>query len=262
MVANDYTHKEFISNYIAQRLQDYDHIFVGANLPVPRTGALLAHFTHAPNMKVSIGLVRANLLNERELEPHKFSTDYRMQRWAEAITVHDNVFEKIRDTITVFFIGGIQVDKFGNTNLIGIGKDYKHLDFRGPGTLGTLSCSYYCDRYYIFVESHSRRLFVDKCDFISVFGHGEGGDHRQRLGLARYNAGPECVITPLCIMDFEPETKRARLKSVHPWSSVDEVVENTGFKLIIPEQVPVTEGPTNEALETIRSRIDLEGLLQ
>jgi acyl CoA:acetate/3-ketoacid CoA transferase beta subunit len=63
-------------------------------------------------------------------------------------------------------------------------------------------------------------------------------------------------------MDFESETKRARLKSVHPWSSVDEVVKNTGFELVIPDGVPVTDEPPDEEVEIIRSCIDVEGLLR
>ncbi len=121
--------------------------------------------------------------------------------------------------------------------------------------------AHYVDRYYLYVQSHDRRIFVEKCDFISTIGWGEGGpEGRRRLGLPEN--GPIYCITPLAILDFEPQTKRMRLKSVHPGVTVDEVVRNTGFELIIPENVPETEPPTVEELRTLRERIDVEGMLR
>jgi glutaconate CoA-transferase subunit B len=261
MSEQPYNRGELLAAYFAGQIENGDRVFVGANLPVPRAGNLLAHLTHGPDIKVSIGMVTTNLLNEPELEPFKFSTDHRMSRWAEAIVIHNDIFDSPRQTSDLFFVGGIQIDRFGNTNLIGLSDGEGGLKLRGPGTLGTSSMAYYSKRFYIYSPSHTPRTFVPKVDFISVFGHGEGGDHRARLGLDRFNAGPTAVITPLAILDFDTPDHSMRIQSVHPGVSVEEVQEATGFELAVPDEVPTTPEPTAEQLALLRERIDRDGLL-
>jgi glutaconate CoA-transferase, subunit B len=257
-----YSTGELLAAYIASQIRNGDRVFIGANLPVPRAGNLLAHLTHGPDIKVSIGLISTNLIDEPTLEPFKFSTDYRMSRFAEAVVIHNDIFDAPRKCADVFVVGGMQIDRFGNTNLIGLRGPDGRLARRGPGSLGTTSMAYYANRYYIYAAEHSRRVFVESCDYISVFGHGDGDDHRARLGLDRYNRGPESVITPLAILDFLPVTNAMRLQSVHPGVSVDEVVAATGFELLIPDHVPTTPAPTEDQLELLRQRIDCDGLLR
>lgn len=262
MTVLDYTRDELLACYFASQIDNGDRVFVGANLPVPRAGNLLAHLTHGPDIKVAIGLVTTNLLDAGELEPFKFSTDHRMARWAESYVIHEQIFDAPQKVSDLFFVGGIQIDRYGNTNLIGLGKDYARLDLRGPGSLGTTSMAFYAKRYYIYSPTHTPRTFVERCDFISVFGHGEGGDHRARLGLDRFNAGPTAVITPLAILDFETSDHRMRLQSVHPGVTVDEVVAATGFELAIGDDVATTAEPTAAQLALLRERIDTDGLLR
>jgi glutaconate CoA-transferase subunit B len=257
-----YSRDELLACYVASQMRNEDRCFVGANLPVPRAGNLLAHLTHAPDLKVGIGLVRTNLLDEPVLEPSKFSTDYRMARFAEAVIIHDEIFDNPRMSSTVFFVGGLQIDRYGNTNLIGIGDDPKRLKLRGPGSLGTVSSAYYSDRYFLYTPTHDPRVLVERCDFISVFGHGDGGDHRARLGLDRFNGGPTSLITPLAILDFETRDHRMRVQSVHPGVELAEVQQATGFELVVPDELPVTPEPTAEQLQLLRERIDVDGLLR
>jgi glutaconate CoA-transferase subunit B len=259
---SDYSRDELLACWIAGEMTNEDRCFVGANLAVPRAGNLLAHLTHAPDLKVGIGLVRTSMLNEPVLEPSKFSTDYRMSRFAEGVIIHNDIFDDMRSSSTVFFVGGIQIDRYGNTNLIGVGDDYEHLQLRGPGSLGTVSSAHFCDRYYLYTPAHDPRVLVEKADFITVFGHGEGGDHRARLRLDRYNAGPSALITPLAILDFETPDHRMRVQSVHPGVEVADVQAATGFELVVPDEVPLTPEPTAEQLRLLRERIDVEGLLR
>lgn len=259
---SEFSRDEVSACWIAGQMRNTDRCFVGANLAVPRAGNLLANLTHAPDLKVGIGLVRANLLNEPVMESTKFSTDYRMGRFAEAMIIHNDIFDHMPASSNVFFVGGLQIDRFGNTNLIGIGEDIDNLTLRGPGSLGTVSSAHYCDRYFLFTPVHSPQVLVEKCDFISVFGHGEGGDHRARLGLDSHNPGPNALITPLGIFDFDTPDHRMRLQSVHPGVSVEQVQEQTGFELVLPDEVPETAAPTAEQLELLRTRIDVDGLLR
>ena len=102
---------------------------VGASLPVCRAGVLLAHLTHAPNLKVQLAFTMTNLRNVEVLDLFEFITDWRAARWAEFFYNHDlgpDLYKRRRQAI--FFIGGLQIDAYGNTNLIGIGSDYHHLE--------------------------------------------------------------------------------------------------------------------------------------
>ena len=161
----------------------------------------------------------------------------------------------------IFFIGGLQIDAFGNTNLIGIGADFKHLKMRGPGGVGTASMATNIGRYYLYVNNHSKQTLTERLDWRSSFGYGDGGaDARKKLGLP--GGGPRFCITPLCIFDFEEESKRMRLKSVHPGVTVEQVLASTGFQPVVPDNVPTTPAPTEEQVALLRNRIDVEGVLR
>jgi len=256
------TTREIMATVLARDLQDGEWVEVGANLPVPRAGVLLAHLLWGPNMTVMIAMTKANVRNEPAIEEFQLITDQRATRWAEAYYLHDVLVENMKFRRRgVFFAGALQIDQFGNSNLIGIGSDHRRLKFRGPGAIGVCNATVMNRRFHLVVNSHDKRIFVPKCDFISAYGWGTGGDDaRTRIGLP--GGGPRYVVTPLCVMDFEPGTKRMRLVSVHPGVSADDVIANTGFELVLPASVPVTEGPTPEQLAVLRSRIDLQGALR
>ena len=256
------TTKEIMATVLARDLIDGEWVEVGANLPVPRAGVLLAHLMWGANMTVMIAMTKANVLNEPVIEEFELITDHRATRWAEAYYLHNDLVENMKFRKRgVFFAGALQIDPYGNSNLIGIGKDYKLLKFRGPGAIGVCNATVMNSRFHLVVNSHDLRIFVPQCDFVSALGWGSGGkDARTKLGLP--GGGPRYVVTPLCVMDFEDDSKRMRLKSVHPGVSVDEVKKNTGFELLIPPSVPTTELPSSEQLTLLRTRIDVQGALR
>jgi glutaconate CoA-transferase subunit B len=256
------TVKETMAAVLARDLVDGEWVEVGANLPVPRAGVLLAHLTRGPNMTVMIAMTKANVLNEPVIEEFELITDQRAMRWAEAYYIHNDLVENMKFRRRgVFFAGALQIDQYGNSNLIGIGADHRKLKFRGPGAIGVTNATVMNSRFHLVVNSHDKRIFVPKCDFVSAYGWGTGGkDARTKLGLP--GGGPRYVVTPLCVMDFEEETKRMRLKSLHGGVSVDQVVDNTGFELIVPAGVPQTEPPSAAELHVLRTRIDVRGALR
>ncbi|MBI2198776.1 MAG: CoA synthetase [Candidatus Rokubacteria bacterium] len=256
-----YTTKELIAAFMARDLQDGENVVVGANLPVPRAGVLLAHLHHGPNMTIGLSATQTNLLKEPVLQPFKYNRDFRAARWAESYMQHHETFDSPKLMSDVFFVGGIQIDQFGNSNLIGVGTDYRRLRFRGPGAIGTTTMTTYTKRYHLYLNSHDPRVLVERCDFITAFGWGRGGaDARTKLGLP--GGGPKYCITPLCVFDFEEETKRMRLRSVHPGVTVEEVLARTGFAPIIAPRVPETEAPSADEMEILRQRVDVEGVLR
>ncbi len=99
---------------------------------------------------------------------------------------------------------------------------------------------------------------TEKVDYISGAGYLDGGRARERLGLG---GGPQAVISNLAVMDFHPQSKRMRLKSVHPGSTVEEVRSATGFELLMPQgSVPQTRAPSQEQIRLIREEIDPDGM--
>ncbi|OGK82299.1 MAG: hypothetical protein A2X52_21165 [Candidatus Rokubacteria bacterium GWC2_70_16] len=257
----DYTTKELIAAFIARDLHDGEFVVVGANLPVPRAGVLLAHLHHGPNMWIGLSATQTSLLKEPVLEPFKFNRDFRAAKWAESYMLHEEAFDSPKLMSDAFFVGGIQIDQYGNSNLIGVGKEYRRLAFRGPGAIGTTTVSTYTKRYYLYLNSHDPRVLVERCDFITSFGWGKGGaDARQKLGLP--GGGPKYCVTPLCVFDFEEREKRMRLKSVHPGVTVEDVLAKTGFTPIVPTRVPETEPPAADELAILRRRVNVEGVLR
>ena len=254
--------KELMATFIARDIADGEEVFVGTNLPVIRAGALLAHLHHGPSMRVMVAHTRTNFYHTPVMEHFELLADWRGARWAEGY-FNDNeivMYQKSRRD-SVFFVGALQIDPFGNSNLVGLGQDSRRLTLRGPGAIATTTNASHVRRFYLFVNEHSPRVFVPRCDFVSTVGwHGGGADARRRLGLP--GGGPRYCITPLAVLDFEETSKRLRLHSVHPGFTVDEVKARTGFELLVPDRVPVTGLPTAAELDILRRRVDPQGLLR
>ena len=256
------TAREVMAAVIAHDLVDGQWVEVGANMPVPRAGALLAHLAHGPNMTVMLAMTKAYLRDVAVIEEFEYITDVGAMRWAEAYYRHDRLLNDQRYRRNgVFFCGGIQMDRYGNANLIGIGEDYKRLKFRGPGPIGTTNATAQSGRWHLVTTTHDTRVLVPQVDYVSALGYGRG-EPRLRESLGLPNSGPTYLITPLCVFDFHPEHHHARLASVHPGVDVDEVIQRTGFTFDVPTEVPMTVGPTDEELRLLRQRIDVTGSLR
>ncbi len=259
---SEYSPQELMAIFLARDLQDGDVLRVGVAMPVVEAAVRLAHIMHGPNMELIFLGARMNVAHLDSLPMPAFGWDRRVVRWAESYSDSGHRFDRIKDWGRhVFFIGGVQVDPHGNTNLIGIGPDYHHLRFRGPGSVGTPTLSTHVGRYYIVLNSHSPRIFVERCDYISAYGWGTGGaDARQTLGLP--GGGPKYCVTPLCVMDFTEDTKHLRLHSTHPGVLAAEVQAQTGFSLATTATPALTSPPSEEELRVLRTRVDLSGMLR
>ncbi len=253
---------EIMATVIANDLRDGEWVEVGANLPVVRAGALLAHLTHGPNMTVMVGMTKAYLRDVPVIAEFAMITDVGATRWAEAYYPHDRLLSEMRFRRRgVFYAGGIQLDRHGNSNLIGTVGASNRFAFRGPGGIGTCNATLQNARFHLVTTTHSPRVLVERCDYVSALGYGDGtAEFRERHGLAP--GGPASIITPLCVFDFDSDTRTARLKSLHPGTTVDEVRRQTGFALGAGSDVPTTAAPTDEQLRLLRERIDVGGSLR
>jgi glutaconate CoA-transferase subunit B len=255
--------REIMAKVIAAGLRDGDWIEIGASLPVARAGALLAHLTHGPNMTLMMAMTETSVRDVPVIEEFEFITDVGATRFAEAHFRHDLLLadQKRRRRRGVFFCGGMQIDRWGNSNLVGIGNDPRRLTVRGPGAVGTCNATANAARYHLVTNSHSPRVLVERCDYISALGYGEGEPGlRAKLGLP--NPGPESIITPLCVFAFDDSAGPARLASLHPGVSLEQVQRQTGFAFDSPASVPITAAPSETELATLRGRIDVRGTLR
>jgi len=125
-----------------------------------------------------------------------------------------------------------------------------------PGTAGMGDMGSIGKRLFYWSSTHDPRTFVERVDWVSCAGYLGGGDDRRRLGL---QGGPELVVSNLAVMDFEPDSKRMRVRTVHPGVSVEQVQEATGFPLLIADDLTETAMPTAEEVRLIREEIDPDG---
>jgi glutaconate CoA-transferase subunit B len=150
--------------------------------------------------------------------------------------------------ISIGFLGGAQLDRFGNINSTVIGS-YHQPKVRLPGGGGAPEIASLCGQVYV-VMRQTRRSFVERVDFITSFGFGSGGDHRQRLGIR--TQGPTLVVTDLCLMRPDPETKELLVTSIHPQVTREAIAEQTGWPIRFAEKVEQTQAPTENELAVLR----------
>jgi len=150
--------------------------------------------------------------------------------------------------ISVGFLGGAQLDRFANINSSVIGS-YEHPKVRLPGGGGAPEIASLCAQTYV-VMSQTRRSFVERVDFITSFGYGTGGDHRQRLGIR--TLGPTLIITDLCLLQPDSETKELVVTSMHQGVTRDDIVQHTGWPIRFAESMQQTSPPTETELKVLR----------
>jgi glutaconate CoA-transferase subunit B len=150
--------------------------------------------------------------------------------------------------ITVGFLGGAEVDRFGNLNSTVIG-DYSRPEVRLPGSGGATEIATSCRKIFI-VMRHSPRAFVDQLSFLTSLGHGRTGRERKALGIR--TAGPVLLVSDLCTMRPHPETNEFQVTSLHPGVSRDTVVGQTGWPVAFAETLEETPAPTVDELGVLR----------
>ncbi len=251
-----YTVDELMISALARELSDDDQVCNGAASFIPVCAFSLARATHAPKLVWLAGAVgldaRPRRVPASTLEAplwHR-SSMYMPQLedfWSYALNGR---------WLTKFCVRGAQIDRYGNANNSVIGKDYNAPKVRLPGSAGLGDMGSIGKRLLYWTTTHNPRTLVERVDFVTCAGWLGGGSERSDLGL---QGGPEIVITNLAVLDFEPESKRMRLCSVHPGVSVEDVVAATGFELVIEGEIPQTAPPSEQEVRLIREEIDPDG---
>lgn len=218
-----YAREELLACCIARLIGDARHVAVGAASPIPAAGVLLRQ-SSSPGLRLS-------LLHKREGNP--FTEGSR------------ELFDLAgQGRIDVFFLGGAQIDGEANINLVQAeGK-------RFPGSFGSAFMYFTAGRTILFREEHSKRVLVPKVEFISAPGWSPPGIERR--------GGPQALLTGKALFAWQPGKRRFRLESVHPGSTVDEIVELTGFEFDRSPAVPATTPPSEREMALLRGVVAKE----
>ena len=240
----EYTLAQLMVTAAARTITDGEIVFVGMRLPL--LGFLLAKSTHAPAAVgvYELGIVRDRMAPEPILTMGDLPNLYHAQWLADTSDMMGLLQQGQVDTS---FIGGAQIDRFGNLNTSYVGGPDR-LATRLPGSGGACDLASLAQRHVI-IMSHEKRRFVPQVDYITSPGYGDGPGWRQRVGLPR--GGPSTVITTLGVLEFDPETRDMVLVAVHPGIDTAQVQANTGWELQIAPDLRQTPEPTAEELKML-----------
>lgn len=245
----EYEPIEMMAVAASRVLEDKKSVFVGTGLPM--IAAILAQKTHAPELLImfesgGVGpLVPTLPLGVGDSRTfHKAVMAGSMCDVAEACQA---------GYIDFGFLGGAQIDRYGNLNATCIGT-YENPKVTLPGSGGGNDIGSLCWKT-IVTTIHEKRRFVNKLDFVTTPGYLTGAGAREAAGLPK-GTGPYRVVTDLAVLGYEEKTKRMMLLSLHPDANIGQVIENTEFELIIPKKVDVTQPPTEKELKLLREEID------
>jgi glutaconate CoA-transferase subunit B len=246
----DYNESEFLICLASKLMEDGTTAFVGTGIPM--LAAALAKRMHAPTLVpiFEFGGTGASL----EKLPLGVGDSRTFHKAVAASGICDIMETAARGFVEYGFLGGAQIDAFGNLNTTVIGK-YWPPKVRLPGSGGGNDVGSFCWKTIVIMRKHETRSFVPKVDFVTTPGFLTGPGAREAAGLPP-GGGPYRVVTNLALMDFTPDTKRMRLIATHPGVKPEDVVKATGFELLVADKVEINPEPTERELCLLREEID------
>lgn len=240
-----YSTDEMMSVAASRALTAGKRCFVGIGLP--STAANLARRTHASNLVL---IYESGALGAAPDRLPASIGDGILAETADSVVSVPEVFNYWLQPgrIDIGFLGAAQLDKFANINTTVIG-DYDRPKVRLPGAGGAPEIAASCREVFLVLR-HDSRVFVESVDFITSFGYGRGGAHRDKLGLP--GAGPTRVITDLGELRPDPDTRELTLTHLHPGVEIDDVRAATGWELSVSPELSRTHAPTESELSVLR----------
>jgi len=243
-----YSSAELLTINAARLLRDGDVVFVGVGLP--NLACNLARRTHAPNL---VMIYEAGVIGAQPARLPLSIGDPTLVSGALSVCSMYDIFAFYlqRGNVDVGFLGGAQIDRFGNINATVIG-DYNQPKVRLPGSGGSMEIAAWANRCYI-ITPHQKRRFPEKVDFRTSAGFLDNRSQREAINLG--GSGPQAVVTDIGIL--EPDyTGELRLTALHPGKTVEQARDNTGWELQVSEVLRETEPPTQQELNILRYELD------
>ena len=240
-----YTPAEIMTVAAARKLKNGTVCFVGIGLP--SAAANLARITHAPELVL---IYESGTIGAKPFHIPLSIGDGELAETADAVVSVPEMFNYWigPGRVEVAFLGAAQVDRMGNLNSTVIG-DYDHPKTRLPGAGGAPEIAAGCQEVVV-IAPHSPRTFVDRLDFRTTVGFGDGPGDRERLGFR--GRGPTAVVTDLGVLEPDADTRELTLTQIHPGVEVDQIREATGWDLKVAGDVRQTPPPTDEELSALR----------
>ncbi len=248
-MTGDYNPTELLICLAARLMEDGTTAFIGTGIPM--LAASLAQKMQAPNLVPVFEFGgTGGSLEDLPLAVGEARTFYRA---VAASGICDIMETAQRGFIEYGFLGGAQIDSYGNLNSTVIG-DHDRPKVRLPGSGGANDVGSLCWRT-IAIMRHDKRRFVPQVDFLTTPGYLAGPGAREAAGLPP-GTGPYRVVTNLALMGFDEKTKHMQLLALNPGVTLEQVIENTGFDLIVPDRADHNEPPTVEELRVLREEVD------
>ena len=242
-----YNAQELLAVVASRELRDDTTVFAGVGVPL--LAAALAKQRQAPQLTM---VIEGGIIGP-EIAPGRLPISTNEMRAAFRATMLPAITDAFlfaqRGFVDVGFMGGAQIDQFGNINTSVLGGDYWKPKVRLPGTGGANDIASLC-REIIIVTAHEKRRFVPKVDFVTSPGWLSGDGSRGRAGLLF--GGVSRVVTTLGLFGFDAENRRMRLEALHAGVTVDDVRANTGFEVEVSDRLTTTNAPTEEELGILR----------
>lgn len=241
-----YSPTEMMTVAAARALRNGTVCFVG--IGAPSLAANLARRTHAPDLVL---VYESGTIGAKPSVPPLSIGDGELAETADTVVSVPEIFTYWLQAgrIDVGFLGAAQIDRFANLNSTVIGP-YDHPRVRLPGAGGAPEIAAACGSVIVMIR-HSPRTFVERLDFRTSFGFGDGPGDRERLGLR--GAGPQLVITDLGVLRPDPLTCQLVLCQLHPGVDVGEVRAQTGWALAVADQLMVSDPPSETELDALRT---------
>lgn len=234
----------------ARALEDGGTVAVGTGAPC--AAAMLAQKTHAP--RLVIFFEAGGVGSELPTMPISVGDSRTFYRGLMATSMADVMETCQRGMMDYTFLGGAQIDAYGNLNSTMIGGVYAKPKVRLPGSGGANDLASLCWRILV-VTHHDRRRFVEKLDFLTTPGYLTGPGAREAAGLPP-GTGPYRVITDLAVLGYHDKTKRMEVISLHPGVTLDQVRQATAFELGVREPLATTVAPSDQELCILREEVD------
>ncbi|GAB4495830.1 MAG: CoA-transferase subunit beta [Anaerolineales bacterium] len=247
-----YTSAELLIVNAARLLKDGDVVFVGVGQP--NLACNLARRTHAPNLTM---IYEAGVIGAQPARLPLSIGDPSLVSGALSVCSMYDIFAFYlqRGNVDVGFLGGAQIDRFGNINATVIG-DYFHPKVRLPGSGGAQEIAAWANRCYIMTP-HQKRRFPDRVDFLTSAGFLGGREQRDASGVR--GAGPLVVVTDIGILEPDQHGELT-LTALHPGRTVEDAIANTGWRLNVAAQLRTTEAPSAEELRILHDELDPDGI--
>lgn len=240
-----FTANEMMTIAASRALKGSDVCFVG--IGAPSAACNIARLTHAP--EITLIYESGTIGTAPDVLPLSIGDGELCETAVTTVSVPEMFRYWLQGgRITIGFLGAAQLDRFGNINTTVIG-DYAQPKTRLPGGGGAPEIASSAQEIYITM-AQSKRGMVDKIDFYTSFGHGDGGDHRSRLGIE--TKGPTLLITDLAVWRPDPVTKEFTVVSLHPGVTREQVQETCGWTVKFADNVDVTPEPTSLEISTLR----------